>query len=163
MKPRWLHSLRLALVLVLVWLLLIGEFSIAHLLLALLLALLVPRFTERLRERRGMPGNPWVMARLMAVVLRDIVLSNIQVARLILGPESRIRPGFVWIPLDIRNIYGITALASIITMTPGTLSCDLSEDRRYLLVHCLNLEDPAGTVAQIKQSYERPLMEIYPS
>jgi multicomponent K+:H+ antiporter subunit E len=110
-----------------------------------------------------MPGNPWVMARLMAVVLRDIVLSNIQVARLILGPESRIRPGFVWIPLDIRNIYGITALASIITMTPGTLSCDLSEDRRYLLVHCLNLEDPAGTVAQIKQSYERPLMEIYPS
>lgn len=163
MKPRWVNSGRLALVLVLVWLLLVGELSIAHLLLAALLAVLIPRFSERLRERRGMPGRPLVMARLMLVVLRDIVVSNLQVARLILGPESRIRPGFVWIPLDIHNVYGITALASIITMTPGTLSCDLTPDRRYLLVHCLNLEDPEATVAQIKASYERPLMEIYPS
>lgn len=163
MKPGWVDSLRLAAVLVLVWLLLIGELSAAHLLLAVLLAVLIPRFTERLRERRGMPGKPLVMLGLMAVVLRDIVLSNLQVARLILGPESRIQPGFVWVPLDIRNLYGITALASIITMTPGTLSCDLTPDRRYLLVHCLSLGDPAATVAQIKASYERPLMEIYPS
>lgn len=163
MKPRWMNSGRLALVLILVWLLLIGEFSIAHLLLAIVLAVLIPRFTERLRERRGMPGKPLVMGRLMLVVLRDIVVSNIEVAKLILGPESHIQPGFVWVPLDIRNVYGITALASIITMTPGTLSCDLSPDQRHLLVHCLNLDDPEGTVAQIKASYERPLMEIYPS
>lgn len=163
MKPRWFNSWRLAIVLVAVWLLLVGEFSVAHLLLAALLAVLIPRFSERLRERRGMPGKPLVMARLMLVVLRDIVVSNLQVARLILGPESRIRPGFIWIPLDIRNVYGITALASIITMTPGTLSCDLSEDKRHLLVHCLNLDDPDAAVAEIKQNYERPLMEIYPS
>lgn len=163
MKPRWFNSWRLAVVLVVVWLLLVGEFSVAHLLLAALLAVLIPRFSERLRERRGMPGKPLVMARLMLVVLRDIVVSNLQVARLILGPESRIRPGFIWIPLDIRNVYGITALASIITMTPGTLSCDLSEDKRFLLVHCLNLDDPDAAVAEIKQNYERPLMEIYPS
>lgn len=163
MKPRWFGSWRLALVLVAVWMLLIGELSIAHLLLAILLAALVPRFSERLRERRGMPGNPRVMLRLMLVVLHDIVVSNLQVARLILGPESRIQPGFVWIPLDLRNLYGITALASIITMTPGTLSCDLTADKRYLLVHCLNLEDAEAMIAQIKTRYERPLMEIYPS
>ncbi|MCK7595096.1 Na+/H+ antiporter subunit E [Pseudomarimonas salicorniae] len=163
MKPRFLNSIRLSVVMVAVWLLLVGELSVAHALLAILLALLVPMFTDRLRERRGMPGKPMVMARLALVVLRDIVVSNIQVARLILGPQSRIRPGFVWIPLELGNTYGITALASIITMTPGTLSCDLTPDRRYLLVHCLNLEDAEGTVAQIKQSYERPLLEIFPT
>jgi multicomponent K+:H+ antiporter subunit E len=163
MKRGWLISKRLAIVLVVVWFLLIGELSIAHGLLAVVLALLIPRFSERLRERRGMPGKPLVLARLMLVVLRDIVTSNLQVAKLILGPESRIQPGFVWVPLELRNVYGITALASIITMTPGTLSCDLTPDKRYLLVHCLNLEDAEGTVAQIKASYERPLLEIYPS
>ena len=57
---------------------------------------------------------------------------------------------------------GISALAGIITMTPGTLSAELSADRRYLLVHCFHLEDAAGTIAQIKQRYETPLREVFP-
>lgn len=159
----WVSSWRLSAALFVFWLLLVGELSAAHILLAAVLALCVPWFSERLRDKRGRPQRPLVMARLMLVVLYDIVISNIQVARLILGPESRIRPGFIWVPLDLRNVYGITALASIITTTPGTVSCDLTEDKRYLLVHCLNLEDAEATVAQIKARYERPLKEIYPS
>lgn len=145
------------------WLLLIGELSLAHALLAVILAVAIPLFSERLREQRARMRRPLVAAKLAVVVLRDIVVSNLQVARLILGPESRIQPSFVWVPLSIRNSHGITALASIITMTPGTLSCDLSDDRRHLLVHCLNLDDAEATIAQIKQSYERPLLEIFPS
>ena len=106
--------------------------------------------------------RPLLAARLALRVLWDIVLSNIEVARRILGRESRIHPGFVWVPLDIRNGHGIAALAGIITMTPGTLSAELSADRRHLLVHCFNLEDAAATVAQIKRDYETPLREIFP-
>ena len=95
-------------------------------------------------------------------MLWDIVLSNVEVAGRILGREGRIHPGFVWIPLDISNPYGISALAGIITMTPGTLSAELSLDRRHLLVHCFHLEDPAATIAQIKQRYEAPLREVFP-
>ena len=164
MKRRgWISSWRMSASLFVLWLLLVGELSVAHVLLAAALAISVPWFSERLRDKRGRPRRPLVMARLMAVVLHDIVVSNIEVARLILGPESRIRPGFIWLPLDIRNAYGITALASIITSTPGTVSCDLTADKRHLLVHCLNLTDPDAIVAQIKARYERPLMEIYPS
>lgn len=162
MKRRTL-SVHLSLWLFVLWLLLIGEFSIAHVLLAAVLAATIPLFSERLRDQRARARRPLVAARLALVVLRDIVISNLQVARLILGPESRIQPSFVWVPLDLRNSHGITALASIITMTPGTLSCDLSDDRRHLLVHCLNLDDAEATVRQIKQSYERPLLEIFPS
>jgi multicomponent K+:H+ antiporter subunit E len=85
----------------------------------------------------------------------------VEVARRILGPEAALKPRFVWVPLDIQQPWGIATLAGIITLTPGTVSSDLSADRRYLLVHALNEDDPAALVATIKARYERPLMEIF--
>ena len=65
-------------------------------------------------------------------------------------------------PLDIDHIHGIAALTSIITLTPGTVSSALSDDRRHLLVHVLNLDDADDVIRQIKTRYEAPLMEIFP-
>lgn len=163
MSRRWLPSWRTSVALLVVWLLLVGEVSLAQLLLGGTLALLVPLLSERLRDEHGGARRPLLIARLALVVLRDIVVCNVQVAKLILGPRSQVRSGFVWVPLDMRNLHGITALTGIITMTPGTLSCELSLDRRYLLIHCLDIDDPDAVVAQIKADYERPLMEIFPS
>jgi multicomponent K+:H+ antiporter subunit E len=67
----------------------------------------------------------------------------------------------VWVPLDIRDPNGILALAGIITMTPGTLTADLTEDRRFLLVHAFDVDDEAALIAQIKARYEEPLREIF--
>lgn len=158
----WLPSPMLSLSVFVVWLLLVATVEPAHLLLAAVLAVLLPLAAQRLREQRAGMRRPLVAVRLGLRVLWDIVLSNIEVARRILGRESRIHPGFVWVPLDIRNGHGIAALAGIITMTPGTLSAELSGDRRHLLVHCFHLEDAAATVAQIKRDYETPLREIFP-
>ena len=159
---RWLPAPLLSLAVFVVWLLLVATTDLAHVLLAAVLAVLLPLVAQRLREDTAHMRRPGVAARLVVVVLWDIVLSNIEVARRILGRESRIHPGFVWIPLDIRNPHGIAALAGIITMTPGTLSAELSADRRHLLVHCFHLEDAAATVAQIKARYEAPLREVFP-
>ena len=152
----------LSLAVFVVWLLLVGTVEPAHLLLAAVLAWLLPLVAQRLRDEPAGMRRPWLAARLGLRVLWDIVLSNIEVARRILGPVSRIRPGFVWVPLELSNPHGIAALAGIITMTPGTLSAELSGDRRHLLVHCFHLEDAAATVAQIKRDYESPLREIFP-
>jgi multicomponent K+:H+ antiporter subunit E len=62
----------------------------------------------------------------------------------------------------LTNIHGITALASLITVTPGTISAELSEDRRHILIHVLNLRDPQAIIDEIKERYERPLREIFP-
>lgn len=159
---RLLPSLSIALTVALVWLLLVDTLAVAHLLLAALLALLLPIWTERLRPARARMRAPLAALRLVLVVLWDIVLSNIEVARRILGREAAIHPGFVWIPLTLSNEHGIAALAGIITMTPGTLSAELSEDRRHLLVHCFHLDDAQATIEQIKQRYEVPLLEIFP-
>ena len=158
----WLPAPLLSLTVFVVWLLLVATVEPAHLLLAAVLAVLLPLVAQRLREERAGLRRPLLAARLGLRVLWDIVLSNIEVARRILGSESRIRPGFVWVPLDIRNGHGIAALAGIITMTPGTLSAELSADQRHLLVHCFHLEDAAATIAQIKRDYETPLREIFP-
>lgn len=158
----WLPAPLLSLSVFVVWLLLVATVEPAHLLLAALLAVGLPLVAQRLREGNAGMRRPLLAARLGLRVLWDIVLSNIEVARRILGSESRIHPGFVWVPLDIRNGHGIAALAGIITMTPGTLSAELSADQRHLLVHCFHLEDAAATIAQIKRDYETPLREIFP-
>lgn len=158
---RWLPTPLLSALLFGVWLLLNNTLDAAHVVLAALLAVVVPRFTERLRPERPRIGKPLAIARLGLVVLWDIVLSNIEVARRILGPEDAIKPAFVWMPLDISDPHAIVSLAGIITMTPGTLSAELSADRRFLLVHVFNVDDEAALVAQMKARYEAPLKEIF--
>jgi multicomponent K+:H+ antiporter subunit E len=144
-----------------VWLLLVGSVAPGHLLLGAAQAIVLPLIAQRLRSGAARLKSPLTALRLMALVLWDIVISNIEVAKLILGRESNIHPGFIWVPLDIQNPYAIATLAGIITMTPGTLSTEVSSDNRYLLVHCFNLQDEAATIAQIKQRYEAPLKEIF--
>jgi multicomponent K+:H+ antiporter subunit E len=151
----------MSLMLLAVWLLLNNTLAPGQILLGVVLAIVVPMVTERFRPERPRLRRPSIAMRLLVSVLWDILLSNIEVARRILGPESAIHPGFVWIPLDIRDASGIAALAAIITLTPGTLSVDLSEDRQHLLVHALDVGDRQTLVARIKGRYERPLMEIF--
>jgi multicomponent K+:H+ antiporter subunit E len=78
-----------------------------------------------------------------------------------LGREVNIKPSFVWVPLDISDAHAKAALAGIITMTPGTISADFSDDGQYLLVHAFNVADSDALVADIKSRYELPLKEIF--
>ncbi len=158
---RWLPAPLLSATLFAVWLLLNNTVDAAHLVLGALVAIVVPWFTERLRPDRPRIRRPLVILRLGLVVLWDIVMSNIEVARRILGPEEAIRPAFVWLPLDLTDPHAIVSLAGIITMTPGTLSAELSADRRHLLVHAFNVDDEAALIAQMKARYEAPLKEIF--
>jgi multicomponent K+:H+ antiporter subunit E len=160
MRFRLLPAPLLSAVLFAAWLLLNGVSS-GHLVLGAALAVAIPWFTERFRPDRFRLRAWPTIAVLAATVLWDIVVSNVQVARLILGPERRIHPRFVWLPLALRDPHAIATLAGIITMTPGTLSADLTEDRRFLLVHALNVTDEAALVATIKTRYEAPLRRVF--
>jgi multicomponent K+:H+ antiporter subunit E len=105
--------------------------------------------------------RPGVVGKLALRVLRDIVVSNIEVTRRVLGPEAAIKPGFLRVPLDLTDEWAITTLAGIITMTPGTLTADVAADRSYLLVHAFHVDDADAIIASIKTRYEAPLKEIY--
>lgn len=158
---RWLPAPLMSAMLALIWPVLNQSWSLGQILLGLLLAWAIPWLLEPLRGERPRLRRPGVVARLGLIVLKDIVTSNLDVARLILGRESAIQPRFVWVPLDITDPHGIVALAGIITMTPGTLSAELAPDRSHLLVHAFNVDDEAALIASIKTRYELPLMEIF--
>jgi multicomponent K+:H+ antiporter subunit E len=138
-----------------------GSLAPGHLVLGAALAVALPLALARWIRPRARLRRPVVVLRLALTVLYDVVVSNVQVARLVLGPEERLRPGYVRVPLELVDAYAIGTLAGIITMTPGTLSCAVAPDRSYLLVHALDLGDPAGLAADIKARYERPLLEIF--
>ena len=161
-RKRWLPSLPLSATVFCFWLLMNDDVSAGHVALALLLALLIPPFAARLDREFASIGRLRSVPRMLGVLVLDIVQANVTVALQVLGPERKIHPGFIWVPLDIDNIHGIAALTSIITLTPGTVSSALSDDRRHLLVHVLNLDDADAVIRQIKTRYEAPLMEIFP-
>jgi multicomponent K+:H+ antiporter subunit E len=155
---------RLSLALFVAWPMLNESLSAGHLLLAAVLALAVPHLTERLRPEAPHVGRWRSVVGLVGTVLVDIVKSNITVARLILGPQTRIQPRFIWVPLRLRDPHALVALAGIVTMTPGTLSADFSDDRRHLLIHALDVDDDAAQqaiISDIRTRYEAPLMRIF--
>lgn len=159
---RLIPSPALSLMVLAFWLLMSDSFSVGQFLLGLLLGLVIPLFAARLDREFARIGTLRPLPKLVLVTLWDILVSNIRVAIQVLGPEKNIHPGFIWLPLDIANIHGIAALTSMITLTPGTVSAALSDDRRFLLVHVLHLEDPQALIDTIKRRYEAPLMEIFP-
>ena len=161
-RKRWLPSPILSVFVIGFWLLMNDSTDAGTIAMALLLALAVPPFAARLDREFARFGKLRGIPRLAGVLLWDMLIANITVARQVLGPEHKVKPGFIWLPLDIGNIHGIAALTSFITLTPGTVSAALSEDRRHLLVHVLHLEDANALINEIKSRYEAPLMEIFP-
>ncbi len=147
--------------LLLVWLLLVNTVAPGHLVLGTVLAIALPLFSSRFWPDRPRIHSPWKLLRYIAVLLWDIGLANLAVARLILGPTRKLRPAFIHLPLDLQNEFAISVLASTISLTPGTVSSDLSADRKTLLIHALDVEDEAAVIAAIKQRYEQPLREIF--
>lgn len=152
----------LTLLLVTMWMLVLNSLSMGGFLVGLFFAIVVPLFTapfwpDRPQMRLGLPLLGYAF-----LVLWDIVVANFQVARLILFRRNRdFRSCWLSIPLELRSAEAITLLAGTISLTPGTVSTDISTDGRHLLVHALDTGDAAGEITRIKARYERRLLEIF--
>lgn len=152
----------LSALLLLIWLLMLNALSMGGLVLGGIFAIVIPLFTAAFWPDR--PLMKWGLPLLgfLLLVLRDIVVANFHVARLILfRRNAELRTAWLSIPLDLRSAEAITLLAGTISLTPGTVSADISTDGRFLLVHALDVDDPEAEIANIKSRYERRLMEIF--
>lgn len=159
-KPGWLEHPILSALLGASWLALSDSLALVHLLSALLIALIVPRLLHPFLEPRT--RLDWLAAlRLTVVVLKDIVIANIAVAKLVLGPMSRMQPAWLTVPLACDHPHVNALFASIITTTPGTVSCVVDEQRHEILVHALTCDDAQAMIDDMKTRYERPLLQIF--
>jgi len=153
----------LSVTLAVIWLLLVNQLSFGHLLLGLLLGLAVPLYTARFWPGHVRLRRPLVLLRFIAVVLYDILVANVVVARLILGRQERLEPAFLVLPLRLQSDVAISVLANTISLTPGTVSTYLSADRRCLIIHSLHTTDPEQVLKIIRHRYEDPIKEILES
>ncbi|WP_424682139.1 Na+/H+ antiporter subunit E [Frateuria sp. YIM B11624] len=158
---RWLPHPLMSAFLLLAWLLLQRSLAPGTLLAGVLLALGLGWAFGKLRPPAARVRNLPLLVRLLLRVVVDIVRSNLAVARIVLRPRGQVRSGFVSIPLELTDPYGLAVLACIITSTPGTIWVDHDSARRVLLIHVLDLVDEAAWIGDIKHRYERPLLEIF--
>ena len=148
--------------LTLFWLVLANSWTPNSLILALALGVLVPLLTAPWWPDRPRPARPWLLLPYALLVLWDVIVANFQVARIVLFmPRDKIQSNWVTVPLDLRSPEAITLLAGTITMTPGTLTADMSACGRALLIHSLHAPDPDAVRDDIKARYESRLKRIF--
>jgi multicomponent K+:H+ antiporter subunit E len=148
--------------LVAVWMLLVNKIALGSLVLAVILATAIPLIAEAYWPNRPRIRNIPALFAYVGLVVWDIILANIAVAQIVLfKPNRDIQSAWITIPLDLRSPEAITVLAATITLTPGTVTADMSACGRALLIHSLHAPDPDAIRDEIKSRYEARLKRIF--
>ncbi|TAN29922.1 MAG: Na+/H+ antiporter subunit E [Castellaniella sp.] len=157
-----LRSLPLAGLLLAMWLVLNDSLSIGQWSLGLVIALVLGLLAPILRPVRARLRHPVVALRLISRVALDIAHSNYLVGlRILRGDAAGAHPGFLDIPLRVRDPHALAALSCIVTFTPGTVWAGHDPDHNVLTLHVLDLKDATDLTHTIQDRYERPLLEIF--
>ncbi len=152
---------RVSIVLAVLWLWLNDSVAPGQLLLAAAAGLGIPWFVRELRDAPAAWPDPERFVRFLALLLWDIVRANFIAARQVLGPRSALRPRFVPMPVELESDQAVTLLASAVSLTPGTVSAELSPERDVLWIHSLSTQDEAELVRGLKDRYERRIKEMF--
>lgn len=157
MKNRFLANLLLTFI----WVALTGSFTFANVVfgffLSYFLLLVVTRGSGRARYFRMVPR----VFSFLFFFIYELIKANIQVAWEVGTPKFHMTPGIVAVPLDLTSDGGITMLANLITLTPGTLSLDVSEDKKFLYVHSMYITNKEDFIKGIKNGFEKRIIGFY--
>jgi len=150
----------LSLILFVTWQFLSDGISGGSVVLGLILAWGIPQLTQGFWPEPPAFMRFWLMPKYLARVLKDIVLASFEVAALILSSRKP-RPAFVCYPLELEHPLAISILAGTISLTPGTVSADVSDDNKLLLIHSLDSENDQEVIDTVRSRYEKPLLEMF--
>lgn len=150
----------LSFALFLVWLMLAGA-SAGLVVVGLFLAWMLPLLTRGFWPDTPSIRKPWKLIPYTFKVILDIVIASLTVARLVLNFRREPQPAFVCYPLTLTHPLGITMLASTISLTPGTVSADVSDDHKTLLIHAVDVSDDQKLIEVIHNRYEKALLEVF--
>lgn len=149
------------LLLALVWVAVTGAFSLANLLFGFALGAVGLWLIREQVGTQTYVGRSRRIFALILVFLYELVKSALKVAWIVVQPRMPINPGIIAYPLRVDRDFEITLLANLITLTPGTLSVDVSADRKFLYVHAIDVPDAAALKRDIAASFERRIMEVF--
>jgi len=147
-------------VLALLWCMMHNSFHPATFIVGYLLAWASTSMFGVLSKYKPYRMNVWEAIKLFFVFLKEMIIANIQISFIIISPQMNIRPGLIEYPLDIKNDGAIVLLANMISLTPGTLSVDIAEDRKYIYVHAMVMETPDLLKQKIKETFESRIQKM---
>lgn len=98
--------------------------------------------------------------KLIALFIKELIMSNIDVVKVLLSPKLNIEPGIIEVPTQLKSDWELTLLASLISLTPGTLSMDFSEDKKSIFVHSIHVPDKEEMIREIHETFEKAIMEV---
>ena len=152
----------LTVTLIFVWMLLANRLAVGSLVMAIILGTAIPLITASYWPGRPRLKHPFGLISYTSLVAWDVIIASFQVAKIIVFmPRDQIQSCFIPVPIDLTTPEAITLLAGTITMTPGTLTADISSDGTVLLVHSLHAPDPDAIKDEIKSRYETRLKRIF--
>lgn len=143
------------------WAFITGSFSAANLIFGFLLASFALWLVREQFGTMGYIRRARRVTSLLLLFLSELVKSSVRVAITVVSPNMDLKPAFFAFPLTVDRDFEITFLANLITLTPGTLSVDVSNDRKTLYIHCLDGSDIPGTRADIANGFEKKIMEAF--
>lgn len=146
--------------LTLAWAALSGDFSELNLGIGFIIGYLVLFFFRNAVGAASYIAKAPLTVALMALFLWELLLSSLNVAYIVITPKQRQRPGILAVPLDARTDTEITLFANLVSLTPGTLSLHVSNDKKTLYVHVLDIDDPDKVRQKIKRGLERRVIEV---
>ena len=147
--------------LALIWAALLGDFSIINLLFGFAIGYIALWLMKSVMGTfSSYSVKVWQVINFTVYYSWELIKANVRMAYSVLAPNNKMKPGIIAIPLDITSDFQITLLANMITLTPGTLSLDVSTDRRVLYVHSIYVTDPDDFRREIKEGFERKVLEV---
>ena len=150
----------LNILLTIVWVFLTGSLNTINFIFGFVLSFLVLWLISRTEKRRKYFRIIPRLVGFLFYFLYELIKANLQVAMDVITPKFYMKPGIIEFPLDAKTDLEITVLANVITLTPGTLSLDVSEDRKSLYIHAMYVNDKEEFIDEIKQGFERRILTI---
>lgn len=143
-----------------IWMFLSNDYSALAFFKGYFFGILVMIAFRRFFDQRFYILNVFAVIRLIFLFFSELVKSNISVIKLVLSPQLSLRPGVFALETDLKKDWEITILSNLITLTPGTLVLDVSDDNKILYIHAIDLEDAEQAKWDIKNTFEKAIKEV---
>lgn len=142
------------------WMFLTNSYDFASFFGGFLIGLFMILVLRRFFNHRFYLWNVYAVIKLLLLFIKELILSNLEILKIIIKPKLDVRPGIFALPIDVKKDWEITVLANLITLTPGTLVIDVSDDRKLLYVHAMDITDVDEAINSIKNSFEKAIKEV---
>lgn len=143
-----------------VWMLLNTSFKASTFIIGYLIGMIAIVIMRRYFKDKLYLYRIWALIKLNLIFFRELLLSNIDVLKIVLRPKMDIKPSVFAYPTDLEHDWEITLLSNLITLTPGTLVLHVSDDQRTLYIHAIDVEDVNEEIDSIKNSFEKAIKEV---